>query len=114
MHRVFENHQSPPKTKCRLGSSGGLAWVTSPCGLQPAGGGRYEDFLCKIFLAIFDLWEELSKMSRESRQRLRGEAKRREMRLAYKKKLRWVLLPLTMALVAGSAFTWINLHPKPK
>jgi hypothetical protein len=82
--------------------------------LQPAGGGRYEDFLCKIFLAIFDLWEELSKMSRESRQRLRGEAKRREMRLAYKKKLRWVLLPLTMALVAGSAFTWINLHPKPK
>ena len=52
-------------------------------------------------------------MSRESRQRLREEAKYREKRLAREDKFRWILLVMAFVLVAIGAFTWVHLRRTP-
>jgi hypothetical protein len=45
-------------------------------------------------------------MSRESRQRLREEAKQREMRMARGRKFHWLLPLIAVAIIAVGAFVW--------
>jgi hypothetical protein len=49
-------------------------------------------------------------MSRESRQRLREEAKEREKRLAQSKKFRWLLPLIAIAVAVAGALAWNSLH----
>lgn len=53
-------------------------------------------------------------MSRESRQRLREEAKRNHERQIRKREFRWILPLLTIALIAVSIFVWQKWNTKTK
>jgi len=51
-------------------------------------------------------------MSRESRQRLREDAKRQENQLAHQKKFIRILPFLGIALIAVAAVAWIHFQPQ--
>jgi hypothetical protein len=53
-------------------------------------------------------------MSRESRQRLREEAKQHEKCLARRKKRRWIFPTIAFALIAVGLLAWVLSLPKPQ